>query len=131
MSTITVHSKTADNKVATLTIELAGPVSAILTGRTYASAAPGPNDKPSKVDVVQLYGITATADGRTVKCRANVPGSDPTVTCRFVDAPGPAVTISIRGTTFGLGDKDLNYPVDQSDLGKLVQFILDAKVPPS
>jgi hypothetical protein len=114
-----------------LTVENVGSDQAAMLIRTWA---PGkkPPAAPKKSDQVKLYKVRRLADADTITCLADVVGQDPTVRCELVSGNSGderKVRLVVKGSTFGLGDRDETHALSDDEYQAMRSFFDAADFP--
>jgi hypothetical protein len=125
---ITIKSDSG-GKHSEITLDKTGTDTGTVNVKTWNNGPNHAGNPPDKDEKTRLYAITAKSNGSKIVCKADVPGSDPDVAFVVAGSQSPSVTVTIVGTTFGLGDGTNVYPITQSDLTKITQFVASAGFP--
>ncbi|HEY9010289.1 MAG TPA: hypothetical protein VIN06_04680 [Devosia sp.] len=114
-----------------LTVENVGSDQASMLIRTWA---PGkrPPVAPKKTDQVKLYKVRRANGSDAITCFADVPGNDPKVLCELQAGNSPQerrVRLVVKGTTFGLGDRDETHALSDAEFQAMRTFFNAANFP--
>src|ERR1044072_5933914 len=126
---VTIKSDSGGRHVE-ITLDKTGQDTGTVNVKTWNDAGDhAAGNPPDKNEKTRLYAITAKSNGSTIVCKADVPGSDPRVTFVITGSPAPSITVTIEGTTFGLGDGTKIYPIPQADVTMVTQFVASSEFP--
>lgn len=132
MASVSIDAESGGAYVA-LTVENVGSDQATMLIRTWA---PGkkPPAAPKKTDPVKLYKVRRVTGADTITCLAEAPGSDPTVRCELQAGNSPQerkVRLVVKGTTFGIGDRDETHALSDAEYQAMKNFFNAANFPVS
>lgn len=130
MASVTVDAVSEGSYLA-ITVENVGSDRAALLIRTWAPGKKPPSP-PEKSDQVKLYKVRRAAGADIITCRADVWGNDPEVRCEL-QAGGSeqerTVRLVVKGTTFGIGDRDDTHALSQAEYQAMREFFDLAEFP--
>ena len=129
---VTISSDAADGTHVEITLAKIAPDKGNVRVKQWPAGTDSQNQPPSQDDAKDLYDVAARKDGSKIACKADISGPDPTVTFTFHDAQAPAqpnVTVTIKGTLFGIGDGTTVYDITANDVTKIKKFVTDSKFP--
>ena len=130
MASVTVDAVSGGSYLA-IAVENVGADRAVMLIRTWA-AGKKPPAPPEKSDQVKLYKVRRAAGEDTITCRADVWGNDPEVRCEL-QAGGSEqerkVRLVVKGTTFGIGDRDETHALSQAEYQAMRDFFNAAEFP--
>jgi hypothetical protein len=128
---VTIHTVGPLGGPTELKVEISGADAGTLTVKSWNHAGADPASKPDKLDVVQLYHGRLSADLMSITCRAYVIGPDPLVTCALQSAPagGKSITVDVKGTFGGWGDRTQSYALSEGDYTSIRTFLADSGLP--
>jgi len=123
MASVTVDAVSGGSYLA-ITVENVGADRAVMVIRTWAAGSKPPAP-PEKSDQVKLYKVRRVAGADIITCRADVWGSDPEVRCEL-QAGGSEqermVRLVVKGTAFGIGDRDDTHALSQAEYQAMREF---------
>ena len=130
MASISIDSESGGTYVV-LTVENVGSDQASMLIRTWA---PGkkPPAAPKKSDQVKLYKVRRLNGTDTITCLADIFGNDPDVRCELQAGNSDQdrkVRLVVKGTTFGVGDRDETHALSQAEYQAMKDFFNAANFP--
>jgi hypothetical protein len=132
-SSLTIITDSTEGRHFDLQIDKTGDDTATLHLQIWSSSLDHRRDDPTKDDTIKLYNICFEPPSRRLVCKADMNGSNPTLTVMLNGPVGdakPYVRTLIAGTFAGLADASTDYPMDKARFEEFKQFIMEAGFPP-